>query len=150
MIGPEQNRRFGRSDLFSSFRALPNVNLVGWVDREQLPGYCKAFDVCVIPYRVDSEFNRYVNPDKLHEYTAMGKPVVSTDIPEVHSYEHIIKIAKTPAEFVRCIEQALAEDSPIRVQERLRVAEENSWAARVRQHLDIIEAVLEAKQTASG
>lgn len=145
MIGPEQQKSFSRSALFTSFRQLPNVRLRGWVEREELPGYCKAFDVCVIPFRMDSEFNRYVNPDKLHEYMAMGKAVVSTDIPEVHSHRHIIKIAQSPAEFVQCIEQALAEDSPACIQERLRLAEENSWTRRAEQHLIIIEHVLTAR-----
>lgn len=148
MIGPEQQKSFSRSALFTSFRQLPNVRLTGWVEREELPGYCKAFDVCVIPYRMDSEFNCYVNPEKLHEYTAMGKPVVSMDIPEVRSYRHIIKIAQTPAEFVQCIDQALAEDNPVRIQERLRLAQENSWTRRAEQHLAIIEHMLAVKRRA--
>ena len=146
MIGPEQNRKFSRSELFSSFRRLPNVKLIGWLEREELPSYCKAFDICVIPYRVDSEFNRYVNPEKLHEYTAMGKPAVSTDIPEVRSYGGIIKIAKTPGDFVRCIEQSLREDSPAKIRERMEIAKRNSWAKRVEEHLRIIEKVLASRK----
>lgn len=142
MIGPEHQKSFSRSELFARFRSLPNVKLTGWVDREDLPSFCKAFDVCVIPYRTDSAFNRYVNPNKLHEYTAMGKPVVSTDLPEVQSYKDIIKIAKTPQEFVRAIEEWLREDAPERVQERLRIARENSWDMRVKEMLNIIQEKL--------
>ncbi len=142
MIGLEQKSNFSRSELFSSFRKLPNVKLVGWLEREKLPGYCKAFDICVIPYRTDSEFNRYVNPDKLHEYTAMGKPVVSTDIPEVRSHIDIIKIAKTPEDFISCIEQSLREDSTAKIRERIERARENSWTRRAEEHLSIIEKVL--------
>lgn len=149
MIGPEQQKSFSRSVLFTSFRQLPNVRLTGWVEREELPSYCKAFDVCVIPYRMDSEFNRYVNPDKLHEYMAMGKPVVSTDIPEVHSHRHIIKIAQTPEDFVHAIEESLAEEDLARVEERLRLAQENSWTKRAEQHLAIIEYVLTTKRVAA-
>lgn len=149
MIGPELSKDASSSTLLAEYRALPNVRFTGWVEREELPNYCKAFDVCVIPYRTDSDFNRYVNPEKMHEYIAMGKPVVATDIPEVRSHQHIIQIAQSSAQFVPCIERALAEDSPARIQERLRVAQENSWAARARQHSAIIERALTARRASS-
>lgn len=139
MIGPEQQPSFSRSTLFTRFRSMPNVKLTGWVKREELPGYCKAFDVCVIPYRIDSAFNWYVNPDKLYEYTAMGKPVVSTDLPESRLHRDIIKIANTPEEFIQAIEEWLSEDSPEKVKERLRMARENSWDRRVEQVIALLE-----------
>ncbi len=146
IIGPEQDKRFSRSKLFTDFRKLPNVVLTGWLKREELPGYCKAFDVAVIPYRMDSEFNQYVNPDKLHEYAAMGKPIVSTDIPEVRSYQEIVKIANTPAAFVHAIEESMAEDNPARVQERLTKARENSWSARSVQCLARVQELIRARE----
>lgn len=145
LIGPELDREFSSSELFSSFRELPNVRLFGWVEQADIPGYCKAFDVCLIPYRTDSEFNKYVNPNKLHEYTAMGKPVVSTDIPCVYSHRDIIKIAKSPDEFVAAVEAAIKEDSPALIAERLRRAQENSWAKRAAAIRDILRQTIEKK-----
>lgn len=146
MIGPQQGPRLSGWALLNTFRSMPNVMLTGWLPREELPTYCKAFDVCIIPYRTDSTFNLYVNPDKLHEYTAMGKPVVSTDLPEVQSHKDIIKIATTPEEFVRAIEAWLQEDSPEKIQERLRIARENSWEKRVGEMLTTIQHALVHKR----
>lgn len=138
MIGPEENTAFARSELCQRFRQLPNVHMLGYIPQEETPPYCKAFDVGIIPYRIDSRFNYYVNPLKLHEYTAMGKPVVTTRIPEVESHKDIVWIADTQEEFNTAIDEALRTDSPERIAERLRRAQKNSWDVRVSGMLDII------------
>jgi glycosyltransferase involved in cell wall biosynthesis len=58
-------------------RALPNVRLLGQKPYAMLPAYCRAFDVGLIPFRVDALTVR-ANPLKLREYLAAGLPVVST------------------------------------------------------------------------
>lgn len=140
MIGTQQQPWCGRSPLFAAFRSLPNVRLLGWIPQHgDLHSYCKAFDVCVIPFSTNSALMRYVNPNRLHEYVAMGKPVVSTDVPGVRSHAGLIKIAQTREEFVRQIEESLREDNHDRILERLRVAKENSWDKRVEAVLSVIE-----------
>ena len=66
----------------SPIEALPNVTLTGMAEVSELPGYVRAFDVCMIPYLID-DFVRGIYPLKLHEYLAAGKPVVTTPIPAV-------------------------------------------------------------------
>lgn len=142
MIGPEEDPAFSRSAVVTALRKLPNVHLLGYIRQEETPPYCKAFDVGIIPYRTDSRFNYYVNPLKLHEYTAMGKPVVTTRIPEVESHRDLIWIADTPEQFVAGIEEALRTDSPAKVEARLKRARENSWDVRVQGMLSIVQARL--------
>ena len=62
-------------------RALPNVHFLGRKPYAALPGYCKAFDVALLPF-IKNELTENANPLKLREYLAAGLPVVSTDIPE--------------------------------------------------------------------
>lgn len=143
MIGPEENPEFARSELCVKFRQLPNVHMLGYIPQEKTPPYCKAFDVGIIPYRTDSRFNYYVNPLKLYEYTAMGKPVVTTHIPEVELHKDIVWIADTPGEFVAAIEDALSTDSSEMIAERLRRAQNNSWDVRVSGMLEIIQEKLQ-------
>ncbi len=142
MIGAEQWAASSPPSAFARFRRSANVTLLGWVDREELPTYCKAFDVCVLPYRTDSAFNDFVDPTKLHEYTAMGKPVVATDLPELGSYRHIIKIGRTPDDFVSAIEQWLVEDNAELTTRRLSLAAQNSWSSRADQVLSILRDTL--------
>ena len=66
----------------SELEKRPNVHLLGRKPYADLPGYCKAFDVALIPFPV-SEVTLNANPLKAREYLAAGLPVVSTAIPEV-------------------------------------------------------------------
>lgn len=126
-------------------KSMPNVFFMGWTDYDELPSVVKAFDVGVIPYKVNSEWNQNVNPTKLHEYTAMGKPVVSTNLPEVQSYRNIIEIAYNDDEFIALIEKALREDNQEKIIQRLKVAERNSWDERINRMMTVIADTIEGK-----
>src|SRR5439155_9087354 len=80
-------------------RALPNVHFLGRKPYAALPGYCKAFDVALLPF-VKNELTENANPLKLREYLAAGLPVVATDIPEARALAgHGVLLAQTPADF---------------------------------------------------
>ena len=114
----------------SALRACPNIHLLGPRPYEDLPRFCKGFDVGIIPYRLDDPRMQSVNPLKLREYLAAGLPVVTVDIPEIHAFPGEVLVANGPTEFVARIEQAIAQDSPsekLRRSERMRV---ESWSAR--------------------
>src|SRR5207245_1179743 len=59
--------------------ATGRVHLVGAVPYMQLPAYMRAMDVCIMPHRMTA-FTESLNPIKLWEYLAAGKPIVSTDV----------------------------------------------------------------------
>jgi glycosyltransferase involved in cell wall biosynthesis len=108
---------------------LPNVHLIGRRRNHELPGYCKAFDVGLIPYRVSDQLP-FRNPIKLREYLAAGLPVVSTPIPDVRRYERWCSIAETAPAFVESVEEALRRDSPELRRERSRAMKAETWSAR--------------------
>lgn len=142
LIGPTEEG-YKKTTSYKKFKKLPNVYFLGWIDYEELPSILKAFNVGIIPYKVDSEFNQNVNPNKLHEYMAMGKPIVSVDLPEVRLYRDIISIAHDKDEFLELIEKAIHEDNNDKIAQRLKVAEENSWEKRVNNMLAIIKNRIE-------
>lgn len=113
----------------SALAAFPNIRLLGHRDYRLLPSYLKGFDATVIPFRIN-ELTRGVNPVKLYEYLAAGKPVVSTGLPEVRAFGEVVSLAGTPDEFVQRLEEELAGDSPEKIAARLKVAGEHSWEAR--------------------
>jgi glycosyltransferase involved in cell wall biosynthesis len=117
----------------SPLTRLPNVHVLGRKPYEALPGYCKGFDLAVIPFPV-SEVTLSANPLKAREYLAAGLPVVSTPIPEVEVLDQC-GIGRTPAEFIRRIEDALHRSGPD--PERSESMRSERWAARldeVREH----------------
>ena len=134
-------------------KRLPNVHLAGRKPHEALPDYIRGFDVGIVPYL----FNTYtatVVPTKINEYLAMGKPVVSTNLPEVSNFngKHgvIITSPNRAKEFVASIERALmtsAEESS--VTRRREVAALNDWEARYERMSLLIEQELRRKKTAT-
>jgi glycosyltransferase involved in cell wall biosynthesis len=122
----------------SAVRGLPNVHLLGQKRHDELPAYCKGFDVGLIPYRIDERM-RYVNPLKLREYLSAGLPVVSTPVPEVSRYA--VHVAAKPAEFVAAIERALRESSPSARAARSAAMQTETWSARVAQVARTVDAL---------
>jgi glycosyltransferase involved in cell wall biosynthesis len=114
----------------SSLAALPNVKLLGRRPYEELPRYCKAFSVGVMPF-VLNQLTENVNPIKMREYLSAGLPVVSTDLPEVRGFSRHCRVAHTPDEFLAACDAAVAEDTPeLRRQRSAEMASE-SWEAKV-------------------
>lgn len=108
---------------------LPNVRLLGRRPYEQLPAYCKGFDVGIIPF-TDTELVRHVNPLKLREYLSAGLPVVSSDIPACHGYDSC-RIARTADEWVAAIEASLADNGPEGRQARSERMKSETWEHKV-------------------
>ncbi len=112
----------------SELEKRPNVHILGRKPYADLPAYCKAFDVAVIPFPV-SEVTLNANPLKAREYLAAGLPVVSTAIPEVEVLGQCL-IGKDPEDFVRQIGVALEQPGPS--WQRSETMRGESWEARVR------------------
>lgn len=112
----------------SALEAEPNVHLLGRKRYEDLPGYCKAFDVALMPFTVN-ELTLNANPLKVREYLAAGLPVVSTDIPEVRQLG-LCKIASNTEQFVCQVDECL-RGGPGPQRERAETIFKESWEARV-------------------
>jgi uncharacterized SAM-binding protein YcdF (DUF218 family) len=130
-----------------------NVFLLGEKPFEQLADYVRQFDVCIIPY-VQSDYTRTVYPTKLNEYHALGKPVVSTALPELlafnERYGSLIRLADTPARFVEQVEQALGPEDAQLAARRRAVAQEHAWSARIEQMARLMEEALQRKAEAGS
>jgi len=129
-------------------QGLRNVHLLGGKPYASLPGYCRGFDVGIIPFRVDDLTVR-ANPLKLREYLAAGLPVVATDLPEIRKYQDIVKIASDASAFVDEIEAALGERGEPHARRRVEAMRAESWEARVEQLSQIIES-FERERTHAG
>jgi glycosyltransferase involved in cell wall biosynthesis len=119
-------------------QGLPNVHLIGQRPYAALPGFCRGFDVGLIPFRMN-ELTLRVNPLKLREYLAAGLPVVSTPLPEVVRYQGVVRIATTQAGFLQEIEAALTERTSERDRGRVEMMQREGWEARVGEMSRLIE-----------
>ena len=108
--------------------ALPNVRIFPAVAYARVPEALAAFDVAILPY-VRSELTRSINPLKLREYLASGRPVVATSLPEVTRYAPEVRVADTREDFIAAVEAALAGPRDRRAERRALLAGE-SWDDR--------------------
>lgn len=122
---------------------LPNVFLAGQQPHQELVEYIRLFDVCIVPY-VNSIYTTTVVPTKINEYLAVGKPVVSTDLPTVCEFnaEHriLITAAAQKEPFLRGIEEALnLPNDPQTIARRREVAALGDWQARLEEMSELVE-----------
>lgn len=144
LVGP-LGYGLGEADL-ARLRALPNVHFAGAVPPEQVPVVMAGCDVGLIPYQLNEQ-TRHVNPLKVYEYLAAGKPVVATPLPELRQFEPLVRLADDADGFVAAVEAALAEGSARHaVAARQAVAAANTWDVRVERMLALIERALERNQ----
>ncbi len=114
-----------------------NIHYLGIKPYTILPIYLQHCDVLIIPFRV-STMTEACNPIKFWEYLATGKPVVSTNLPEVAAFSGV-DIAGTAAEFVNTIHDALdAKDDASAKAQRMAWARQNDWEQRARNIITLI------------
>ena len=82
---------------------LPNVRIVMDLDYPDMPATIRSFDVCLIPYHTN-DANLGTCPTKFVEYCAVGKPIVSTQLPGIAKFPKLVGLAGSSDEFVRLIE----------------------------------------------
>lgn len=124
----------------SAIEQLPNVHLLGRRRHEQLPAYCRGFDVGLIPYRISDQLP-FRNPIKLREYLSAGLPVVATEVPDVREYGRWCTVADGADEFVSAVEAALADNSEGLRRARSEAMAGETWTARVAEIAQVIEGL---------
>jgi len=126
----------------ASLPQAPNIHYTGQRSYEDLPGYLKAFDVCLIPF-ADNEATRYLSPTKTLEYFAGTKPVVSSPVHDiVEHYSDLVRIARSPEEWVTQVRAALTEDNRDRLRGGLARARSYTWNSIVAQMSDLVDQAL--------
>ena len=126
----------------------PNLHWLGQQPYELLPRLIEGWSVGLLPFALN-ESTRFISPTKTLEYMAAGKPAVSTPIKDVESlYGDVVRIARTPDEFIAACREALAETAAQR-RDRLIAMQasvaRSSWTRTAETIHGALEAVLEAK-----
>jgi glycosyltransferase involved in cell wall biosynthesis len=120
--------------------AFANVQHLGVVKHDELPDYLAAADVCLIPL-LKNELTRFLNPNKLYEYFAAGKPVVSMALsPDLIAMRDHVFLAEDAITFAAQIEPALATTDS-HAEARRRLAAANDWQEKANQMIALIKEV---------
>jgi hypothetical protein len=110
---------------------IDRVVHVGQLPYQSLPQVARQAAVLIMPY-ADLPVTRAMQPVKLTEYLATGRPTVVRNLPAARAWAPCLDTADTPEEFSRAVRLRLAEGLPEgQKRARARLAEE-SWANKAR------------------
>lgn len=112
-----------------------NVELKAQVAYRDVPKVLAGFDVCIVPHHCNA-FTNSLNPIKLWEYLASGKPIASTPVAGFSDYPDLICLGRGSDGFALACRRAL-QDKDVLSKRRIREAEAHSWQARVDQLTEI-------------
>lgn len=124
LVGPQQ-------DADPRLSAIPRLHCVGSLSYHHLPSAAAISDVLVMPY-ADLPVTRAMQPLKLKEYMATGKPVVSRRLPAVEPWSDALDAVETAEQFAAIVTERLTSGLPHNQQiARIRLNAED-WASKAR------------------
>ncbi|MCE9592157.1 MAG: glycosyltransferase [Planctomycetes bacterium] len=125
LVGPTQNPD-------PTLATVKNIVMPGQVPYETLPALAKWADVLVMPY-ADLPVTRAMQPLKLKEYLATGKPTVVRRLPSTKPWSEACDVAETTDQFVEMARRRAAEGTPASQIEARRCLADETWEAKARQ-----------------
>lgn len=121
------------------FQDIPNIHLIGPRPYDELPCYLKGLDVTILPSALN-EYTESMFPMKFFEYLAAGKPVVSVDLPALRDFRNVARIAQSPQDFIRGVEEAL-KGNTAPLEARISAAKEHTYEKRMQKMLRLVDAL---------
>ncbi|WP_073062218.1 glycosyltransferase [Paracoccus solventivorans] len=109
---------------------LDNITLHGEIPYADVPAFLQQMEVLIIPFQL-LPIIKACDPVKFYEYAAVGRPTVSTSLPELARAGDLVLRADSPEDFAAAIRRAapLARDADLAARLR-RYALENAWDFR--------------------
>jgi len=126
VIGP-----VSRNISIDNYKEVENVIFTGVQPYDTIPYILKKIDVSIMPF-IKNELVEAVNPVKIYESLAMGKPVIATRYQETEKFGEYIFMYENIEEFEKILLSLInKKENPDTIQKRIEFAVENSWEKRV-------------------
>ena len=119
-----------------------NVHRRHLQDRASVSGLISSADVCLLPHR-RTPLTEAMNPLKLYEYLAAGRPVAATDLAGSRGLHPKIILSEQGEAFADAVEAALL-DGPMDEPARLAFIDQNRWPRRHERLLSLLDATAES------
>ena len=126
----------------SSLKKFKNVVLCGRVPYNEMNLFVHSFDAAIVPHKITA-LTKSMDPMKIYEYLAAGKPVVTTSVVDPKKFKGLIYSAKNNEEFILMIKEALTKDNNELRAKRQELAKHFSWAnrfAEMMRHIPILNS----------
>lgn len=131
-VGPAHER------FVEKYMRWGNVHIFPPVGYQDLPNYMQYFDVAIVPFK-QNENTKGNDLLKLHDYLAMGKAVVSTEIGGSGDLRGVVRIVGSSFEFLMAIEDELNKNDSKDIVRRKASAQKNSWQNRIKELEELVE-----------
>jgi teichuronic acid biosynthesis glycosyltransferase TuaH len=125
LLGPNQLSEPESAQLLGH----PNVHHLGARPHRDVRGYIEHLDVCLLPNRV-TEFTRSLDPLKVYEYLAAGRPIVATPVPLPQAIAKFVDVVQDAAGLIASAERVMQADESAVVQARRAAVAAETWDAR--------------------
>lgn len=135
LVGPQ-------ADPDPALRSMKRVLLWPALAYEQLPTLARAASVLIMPYG-DMPVTRAMQPLKLKEYLASGKPAVVRDLPANRVWDSCLDLAADPDSFARLVQMRLSTGLIPEQQTARRRLQEETWSEKAR----VFEECLNRQET---
>lgn len=106
----------------------PNVELLGERPYSELPKILEAAHATIIPFKID-DITVAVDPVKVYEYLAAGRPVIASALPDLQA-KSLVRTAQSAEEFAVALADEIANDNLAAHRERTDWARSHTWANR--------------------
>ncbi|MFT5393436.1 MAG: hypothetical protein ACI8PT_003637 [Gammaproteobacteria bacterium] len=125
LVGPHQSPD-------PSLLAIPGITLPGPIAYAQLPALARCADVLVMPYD-DLPVTRAMQPLKLKEYLATGRPSIVRSLPSTRGWDDTADVIESIEDLVRVARERCANGIPMgHTEARARRLRGETWAAKAR------------------
>lgn len=117
----------------------PSLCWLGPVSYPDLPAMARGVDAWILPYRVGPRTDA-IDPLKLREYLATGRPVVATPMPELSRWKPLLRVADSAEGLVASAFECSRDPADGR-EARLAALEGEGWNQRARVFLEHVLGV---------
>lgn len=119
-------------------KEIANIYFTGPVPYAEIPQLVSGWEICMLPY-VRNRLTDAINPLKIKEYIATGKPIISTDLPEVQQLRQWVYIKSDSDSWVATIEQIVNNEVSRKIEGRSDFILSQSWGAKAKFLLETIK-----------
>jgi glycosyltransferase involved in cell wall biosynthesis len=122
LIGPPSP---ATSTAIAELAARDGVVVLPAMPYAEVPAAMQALDVGVIPFRAQDPYVQGMNPNKVYQYLAAGRPVVTAPVLDLDPVAPHLQFASGPAETAAALAAALDRPGPAEARQAL--ARSHDW-----------------------
>ena len=134
LIGPGSP---ATEDAVRALASREGVARLGPRPYEEVPAYMQALDVGVIPFRAQDPYVQGINPNKVYQYLASGRPVVTTPVLDLSPVSPHLQFAWDAEGMTLAVRRAL--DAPRQAEACQAIARPHDWDALAARMVDEID-----------